>query len=116
MSLSEPIKIDGINYYKWTPDTVENNRILERRHIQSNKDYRQFLTKNANEIIATNLAIERNECSFRSDIQSDVQHITTPYMFNECSQRECNDGLCDLKKTYFDKFNFNSSARIASFS
>jgi hypothetical protein len=45
---------DGRNYASWQPDALINQRIQSQEHIQSNWEYRQFLQKNAINIMQYN--------------------------------------------------------------
>lgn len=49
-----PIMSDGRNFSSWQPDAVVNNRIRKQEHIKSSWEYRQYLTKNASEIMKYN--------------------------------------------------------------
>ncbi len=49
-----PIMNDGRNYASYQPEAVINERIQQQNHITTNWKYRQFLTKNASDIINFN--------------------------------------------------------------
>ena len=49
-----PIMADGRNFATWQPEAVVNNRIREQENIQSNWQYRQYLTNNAVQIMSYN--------------------------------------------------------------
>jgi len=49
-----PIMSDGRNYATYQPEAVINERIQQQNDINTNWKYRQFLTKNANDIINFN--------------------------------------------------------------
>lgn len=49
-----PIMDDGRNYAKWQPSAVINNEIRKNEGIQTNWDYRQYLSKNAEQIMNYN--------------------------------------------------------------
>ena len=49
-----PIMSDGRNYASWQPEAVINERIQQQNQITTNWKYRQFLTKNASDIINFN--------------------------------------------------------------
>ena len=46
-----PIMADGRNYASWQPESVINNKIREKEKINTNWEYRQFLTNNAIQIM-----------------------------------------------------------------
>ena len=49
-----PIMNDGRNYASYQPEAAVNERIQQQNQITSNWKYRQFLTKNASDIINFN--------------------------------------------------------------
>ena len=49
-----PIMDDGRNYASYQPEAVINERIQQQNNINTNWKYRQFLTKNASDIINFN--------------------------------------------------------------
>ena len=57
-----PIMSDGRNYASWQPGAVINQKIREENGIKSNFEYRSFMTKNADDIIAANQMEACNQC------------------------------------------------------
>jgi len=49
-----PIMSDGRNYASWQPEAVVNNRIQQQENLHSNWSYRQYLQKNALQIMKYN--------------------------------------------------------------
>ncbi len=49
-----PIMSDGRNFASWSPDAVINEKIQKQEGIQSNWEYRKFLTNNGREIMRYN--------------------------------------------------------------
>lgn len=49
-----PIMNDGRNYSSWQPESVINDRIQKTENINTNWEYRQFLTNNAVNIMKIN--------------------------------------------------------------
>lgn len=47
-------KFQGSNYSSWQPEAETNKKILEEAGIQSNWKYRQYMQKNANQIMKYN--------------------------------------------------------------
>jgi len=62
------IMSDGRNYTTYQPEAVINNAIREKENIQSNWDYRKYLTQNATTIIKYN------------KLQTCVQNGNTSYL------------------------------------
>ena len=48
----------------WQPEAVENNRILKESGVNSNWEYRKYLTKNAQSIIQSNFREAENDCGY----------------------------------------------------
>ena len=46
--------INGISYNLWQPDALNNNKIVVDTEINSNWNYRQYIQKNANDIMKLN--------------------------------------------------------------
>ena len=116
-------QIDGITYYKWRPDIVENNKIIEVNDIHSNSDYRQFLVKNTEEIIASNLTIDHAQCCFNPSMINQTNNISayanikSPIMFSDCNDGKCgmNGNECDLKQDYFNDYNVQKKMQVITF-
>ena len=51
---SPPLMSDGRNFSSWQPEAVVNNRIRKQENINSNWDYRQYLTNNGEQIMKYN--------------------------------------------------------------
>ena len=49
-----PIMADGRNFADWQPEAVTNNKIRTEAGINSNWDYRRYLTHNATNIMKIN--------------------------------------------------------------
>ena len=49
-----PIMADGRNFSSWQPDALVNEHIQKQEHIETNWQYRQFLTNNASSIMKIN--------------------------------------------------------------
>ena len=49
-----PIMNDGRNFATWQPGAVINKQIRKENNINTNSQYRQFLTENADSIIKAN--------------------------------------------------------------
>ena len=49
-----PIMTDGRNFSSWQPESIINDRIQQKENINTNWDYRKFMTKNGIEIMKIN--------------------------------------------------------------
>ena len=49
-----PIMTDGRNFSSWQPESIINDRIQKKENINTNWDYRKFMTKNGIEIMKIN--------------------------------------------------------------
>ena len=104
MSFTLVDEIDNTRYYKWRPDCKENNLILTTNGIKTNADYRKFLTDKADEIIKSNLNIEKRFTGFDPNYFAESTDAT-PYLFNDCRKMVCfKNNNCDLKGDYFKQY------------
>ena len=90
--------------YAWQPNAATNNNILEENNITSNWKYRQYIQKNANQIMKYNSmsAIYSSGNNPYSTNATNINNIQTPYLFNSIY----NNGQMsnsDLKQSYLDK-------------
>jgi hypothetical protein len=62
---SPAIMADGRTYSNWQPCAVINENIRKREHINTNWDYRNYLQRNANSIMALDKrkACEQSGCT-----------------------------------------------------
>ena len=104
MSFTLVDEIDDTRYYKWRPECKENNLILSTNGIKTNSDYRKFLTDKADEIIRSNLNIEKRFTGFDPNYFAESTE-QTPYLFNDCRKMVCfKNNNCDLKSDYFHRY------------
>ena len=100
-----PLMQDGRSIVSsWQPEAVINDRIVKNHHIQSNWQYRQFLNKNAKEILDHNLQDTCNDTGFStSNIQ--YSHQGTPYRYGSIEDRTLPLGVqdSDLKEVYLTR-------------
>lgn len=57
-----PLMSDGRNYTIWSPACVNNQQFIQASGIQSNYEYRQYLTKHADLVMADNRKNACDEC------------------------------------------------------
>jgi len=69
-----PIMADGRNYASWQPSAVINDNIRKAENIESNWDYRRFMTNNGLQIMKLN----NQEACFCLGINPHVQSGRTP--------------------------------------
>ena len=96
---------DGRNYSQWQHTAQINNQIRNQANIQSNYDYRIYLTKNADSIIRFNQTQACNESG--SCYYSNNKKVTnnSPYLFKSCSDSNTPYGYhnSDLKQIYLSR-------------
>jgi len=108
-----PIMNDGRNYASWQPGAAINNDIRNSANIISNWDYRNYLMKNADNIIRLNQLESCNNCGCcppanQSDKSSPAigpQQTSVPYLYTSCSSRDQPFGYenSDLKQLYLSR-------------
>lgn len=75
---------DGRSFSNWQPTAVLNDQIRSREHLKTNWEYRQYLQKNANSIIAFDqstaclqtgcpYAYVKTQSSFPSDLRESFE-------------------------------------------
>lgn len=98
-----PLMSDGNNYANYETSCRMNKNIIENNGIKSNFDYRNFLTKNADELMKTNNVSACNsvgKCNFNTNTNS----------YNKYLYKSCEDGTqpygyegSDLKNAYLSR-------------
>ena len=101
-----PVMSDGRNYSQWQPGAVINKQIREQAKVQSNWEYRNYLTKNANSIIEFNQLSACNECGdcpYYGD--SKQKSNNTPFLYKSGSEKSQPYGYetSDLKNLYLSR-------------
>lgn len=60
-----PLMNDGRSLIaSWQPEAVENNRLLKSSGVNSNWEYRRYLTQNAHSILQHNFVEAANDCGY----------------------------------------------------
>lgn len=100
-----PIMMDGRNYAKWQPGSVINQQIRKENDIKSNWQYRQYLTKNADDIIKSNQLEACDNCCYCPSIRSGDAVPNTPFLYNSCMEKSQPYGYedSDLKNMYLSR-------------
>lgn len=98
-----PIMTDGRNYANWLPGAAINEKIRKDAGINTNWEYRRYLTQNADKIIRNNQVAACDECCAipretytngnvvpKENVQASFDRQTnvqpqTPYLYKSCS-------------------------------
>ena len=110
-----PIMNDGRNYANWQPGAVINEKIKKEANIQSNWEYRRYLSNNADTIIRYNQMSACGDCcantaQYGTDTGTPVSN-NTPYLYKSCMDNTtANYGYenSDLKNIYLSDINLQS--------
>jgi hypothetical protein len=114
-----PLMSDGRSITAtWQPESTINADLLKSNNIQSNWEYRRYLTKNANDIMQYNFRESSNDIGYykrpldvldiQSNLVSDIKN--KPYSFNSVldSTKPIGYSTSDLKDTYLTREQLNS--------
>lgn len=100
-------KIQGLYYSSWQPEALTNNKILHETSISSNWKYRQYMQKNANQIMKYN-SMESIYASGNNPytVLNTTPTNKSPYLYN--SIHDTNNPIygfrnSDLKQDYMSK-------------
>jgi len=87
------------------PEAVLNNAILKEAGIQSNWEYRQYLTNQAKDIIRYNYRESANDIGYFKRYQDTPAGYSVPYAFPSFVSKENPKGYIssDLKSTYLTR-------------
>jgi hypothetical protein len=102
----------GTSYSSWQPDGLTNNKIIVDTGIQSNWKYRQYIQKNANEIMKFNSMQAIHDSGNNPHILVNNSSTgNTPHLYN--SIHDTNNPSygfrnSDLKQNYMDKIQMKS--------
>ena len=98
---------DGRNFADWQPGAVINERIRQAEHIQTNWQYRKYLTEQADQIIKYNQLAACDECCACPARYGTNQPISnSPYLYKSCGEKTQPYGYTnsDLKNLYLNEF------------
>jgi hypothetical protein len=111
-----PIMSDGRNYSSWQPDAVINERIQQNQGIKSNWQYRQYLQKNAIQIMNYNteeacytLGLDTHVNTYKTPSDNVPYHFKGIFDTSKPGFGYCNS---DLKNPYLSREQLN--ARLVS--
>tara|TARA_Y100000590_G_C15396116_1_gene891985 strand:+ start:127 stop:528 length:402 start_codon:yes stop_codon:yes gene_type:complete len=100
---------DGRNFSSWEPSCKINDEIRDKAKIQSNWQYRIYLTNHGNNIIQTNrLSACDNCCPCWQKMQPIIPN--NKYLYKSCSDKKKPYGYhhSDLKNIYLSREELNS--------
>ena len=97
-----PIMSDGRNFASWLPGAVINEQLRKENNINTNNDYRKYLTKNADDIIKYNQLSACDECCSTLQIFNNDNTQNTPFLYKSCldNSRPFGYETSDLKEIY----------------
>lgn len=93
---------DGRLYTNWETDCTRNNQIIESNGIQTNYQYRKFLTENAGNIMMDNLVQACDQCGVCSYGYPYQMNKGGKHLYKSCRDRTQPYGYetSDLKNAY----------------
>jgi hypothetical protein len=112
------IPTNNTDYASWQPTAATNNNILTENNLTSNWKYRQYIQKNANQIMKYNSmaaihASGNNPYVSSSSSSSNINSMSTPYLFDSIYATNANTiNNSDLKQAYLQKVQM--SARMVA--
>ena len=99
----------------WQPEAVINENLIKTNNIESNWEYRRYLTKHAKEIMETNFRESCNDVGYykRANQLTAVeqsQHSTVPYLYTSVMDENKPKGhtSSDLKDIYLSREQLNA--------
>ena len=97
----------------WQPHSTENKKLLEDNNIQSNWEYRQYLTKNADVVMHKNMLASSNDTGYNYkptdlvSIQSNkiTYKVNGPHLYSSSldNTKPIGHSLSDLKTNYLSR-------------
>ena len=111
-----PLMSDGRSMLaSWQPEAEANSAILQRNGIQSNWEYRQFLTNNAPEIMRRNIVESATDVGYYERNSTEVSEpnfkpisatsVSRPFLYSSFLEPESHLGnvVSDLKTGYLSR-------------
>ena len=109
---SPPMMSDGRNFSSWQPEAVVNKRIQQQENITSNWSYRQYLQKNAQQIMKYNSMESCYDLGLDAHATADkTQSVNVPHLYNsfmDSSKPAFGYSNSDLKNPYLTREQLNS--------
>lgn len=99
-----PIMADGRNFASWQPEAVVNDDIRKKERINSNWEYRQYLTNNARQIMKYNNKEACYYLGLNPHIQTNAKPSpNVPVLFKSNTDAHYNYQRSDLKNPYLSR-------------
>ena len=109
---SPPIMADGRNYASWQPEAAVNEKIQQKEKIQTNWQYRQYMTQNGREIMKYNTLEACNELGLDPHTYvNTTPSSNVPYLYKstyDTSQPGYGYSGSDLKNPYLSREQLNA--------
>jgi hypothetical protein len=109
-----PLMSDGRSITaSWQPEAVLNNYLLKEIDVQTNWQYRQYMIKNAKDIMKYNCVQASNDAGYikrYEDLHNNSSTYSTPYIVPSFTDNSKPYGYqsSDLKDTYLTREQLNS--------
>jgi hypothetical protein len=106
-----PIMMDGRALVaSYQPEAVLNDALKNELNIKSNWEYRNYLTKNAKDIMSYNYRESSNDVGYFKRYQDSPKEYNVPYMYPSFISSETPNGYqtSDLKQTYLSREQLNA--------
>lgn len=106
-----PIMMDGRSIVASDqPEAVLNNALMKELNIKSNWEYRNYLTKNAKDIMSYNYRESSNDVGYFKRYQDTPKEYNVPFMYPSFISDERPNGYqsSDLKQTYLSREQLNA--------
>lgn len=105
-----PLMSDGRSITaSWQPEAVLNNYLLKEIDVQTNWQYRQYMIKNAKDIMKYNCVQSSNDAGYikrYDDLMSASSNYSTPYIVPSYTDQKTDQPgyqTSDLKETYLTR-------------
>jgi len=105
-----PMMNDGRSLISsWQNETQINNKLIKENNIESNWKYRQYLTKNAKNVMEYNFRESANDTGYLIQPQSlKKTNSFTPYSFDSLNDTSKPFQKSDLKELYLTREQLNA--------
>lgn len=95
----------------WQPEAVINKQLVDSVGVQSNWQYRKYLTKNADDIIRYNREEAFNDIGYyKRFTEAPIENTKTPYLYSSLMDNSDVRGIdtSDLKQLYLSREQLDS--------
>ena len=98
-----PLMSDGRNFTNWQPGTLINETIRQKEGLKTDREYRAYLQKNADSIMAYNLSVARSRVSnFPASSYDTINGA--PFLYKTGKEVAPKSEVSDLKQWFLSKF------------